>query len=76
MAGSATDYIKHHLTHAKAPHDGGFWSLNVDTFSVSLLLGFIFLFVFARVVRTFSIEKPGRLECLVEIVVDMVASQV
>ena len=72
MAGSATDYIKHHLTHAKAPHDGGFWSLNVDTFSVSLLLGFIFLFVFARVVRTFSIEKPGRLQCLVEIIVDMV----
>ena len=76
MAGSATDYIKHHLTHAKAPHDGGFWSLNVDTFSVSLILGFIFLFVFARVVRNFSVENPGRLQCLVESIVEMVGNQV
>lgn len=76
MAGSATDYIKHHLTHAKAPHDGGFWSLNVDTFSVSLILGFIFLFVFTRVVRNFSVENPGRLQCLVESIVEMVGNQV
>ena len=76
MAGSATEYIKHHLTHATVPHGGGFWSLNVDTFSVSLLLGFLFLFVFSYVTRTFSVEKPGRLQCFIEIVVDMVAGQV
>ena len=76
MAGNATEYIKHHLTHASAPHDGGFWSLNMDTFSVSLILGFLFLFAFTRVVKTFSVDKPGRLQLLVEMLVEMVATQV
>ena len=43
---------------------------------MSLILGFIFLFVFARVVRNFSVENPGRLQCLVESIVEMVGNQV
>lgn len=76
MAGNATEYIKHHLTHATVPHDGGFWAINIDTFSVSLALGFIFLFVFTRVAKTFSMENPGRLQLFVEMIVEMVANQV
>lgn len=76
MAGNATEYIKHHLTHATVPHDGGFWAINIDTFSVSLVLGFIFLFVFTRVAKTFSMENPGHLQLFIEMIVEMVANQV
>ena len=76
MAGNATEYIKHHLTHATVPHYDGFWAINIDTFSVSLALGFIFLFVFTRVAKTFSMENPGRLQLFVEMIVEMVANQV
>ena len=76
MAANATEYIKHHLTQATWPHDGGFWAINVDTFTVSLILGFLYLFIFARVVRGFRVENPGRLQLFVEMVVDMIGSQV
>lgn len=76
MAGNATEYIKHHLTHAQMPSDGGFWTLNVDTFTVSLILGFIFLFVMMRVVKGFRVENPGRLQMFIEMTVEMVANQV
>ncbi len=56
--------------------DGGFWAINVDTFTVSLILGFLYLFIFARVVRGFRVENPGRLQLFVEMVVDMIGSQV
>jgi len=77
MASNATDYIKHHLTFWNSGHEtGGFWSLHIDTFSISLLLGFIFLSVFAGVARRASLDKPGRLQLFVEIVIDMVNTQV
>ncbi|MDN0084346.1 F0F1 ATP synthase subunit A [Crenobacter sp. SG2305] len=77
MASNATDYIKHHLTFWNSAHEtGGFWSLHIDTFSISLLLGFIFLAVFAGVARGASLDKPGRLQLFVEIVIDMVNTQV
>ena len=39
---SPTEYIGHHLTFdARSIGDGGFWTLHVDTFAVSLLLGVI-----------------------------------
>src|SRR4026207_1230768 len=35
-------YIQHHLTFFEKPiGDGGFWSINVDSISVSILLGVI-----------------------------------
>ena len=76
MAANATEYIKHHLTQATVPHDGGFWAINIDSFTVSLILGFLFLFIFARVARNFSVDKPGRLQLAVEMLVEMVGTQV
>lgn len=65
MAGTSTEYIKHHLTNmtygqhpdgswglahsAQEASDMGFWALNVDTLGWSIFLGIIFLFVFRRV---------------------------
>ncbi len=73
---SATEYIQHHLTHLKSGHDGGFWTLNIDTFTISLLLGFVFLFIFAAVARRATSDVPGGLQNFVEWVVEMVQGQV
>ncbi|MES2354734.1 MAG: F0F1 ATP synthase subunit A [Pseudomonadota bacterium] len=73
---NATEYIQHHLTHLKGNPDGGFWAFNLDTFSVSLLLGFLFVFVFARVASRATSGVPGRLQGFVEWVVEMVQGQV
>ncbi|QEL56848.1 F0F1 ATP synthase subunit A [Chromobacterium paludis] len=76
MASNATDYIKHHLTFWNSDPSAGFWSLHVDTFSISLLLGFLFAGVFACVARRASIEAPGRLQLFVEMIIELVQTQV
>jgi len=76
MASNATEYIQHHLTFWKSSHEGGFWTLHLDTFSVSLILGFIFVGIFASVARNAKMENPGRLQMFVETIVEMVDTQV
>lgn len=76
---TTTDYIVHHLTHNNIRLIAGnnpFWALHVDTFSVSLVLGFIFLAVFSYVARCARIANPSKLQLFVELIVDMVDSQV
>jgi len=73
---SATEYIQHHLTHLQSSHDGGFWSFHIDTFTISLLLGFLFVFAFARIGQRATSGVPGRLQCFVEWIVEMVQGQV
>lgn len=75
MASNATEYIKHHLTFWNSSHDG-FWSLHIDTFSISLLLGFLFALVMAGVARNAKLENPGRLQLFVESLIEMVDTQV
>ncbi len=37
---SPSEYITHHLTNLQKPiGEGGFWTLNVDTFVTALLMG-------------------------------------
>ncbi|MFN7094364.1 MAG: F0F1 ATP synthase subunit A [Burkholderiales bacterium] len=76
---STTEYIIHHLTHNDlllAKGDKGFWSIHLDTFSMSLALGFIFLFIFSWVARRAKIENPGKFQLFIELIVDMVNTQV
>ncbi|UXY15780.1 F0F1 ATP synthase subunit A [Chitiniphilus purpureus] len=73
---SATDYIVHHLTHWRA-HTDGFWSgFHLDTFWVALVLGFVFAGVFGLVARRATSGVPGRLQNFVELIVEMVDSQI
>ena len=47
-----SEYIQHYLMNWRTPHEGGgFWTFHLDTFWVSLILGFIFVGVFANVSR-------------------------
>lgn len=69
-----TEYIQHHLTFWKTGE--GFWSIHLDTFWVALILGFIFVGLFSFVARRATSGVPGRLQNFVEMIVDMVDSQV
>jgi F-type H+-transporting ATPase subunit a len=76
---TTTEYIVHHLTHNNVlipGTNGGFWSIHIDTFSMSLILGFLFLFVFTILARCAKVENPSKFQLFFEIVLDMVSGQV
>lgn len=73
MAQDATSYIQHHLTHAKVDALGG---IHMDTFGFSLILGLLFVGVFAYVARKATSGVPGRLQNFVEMIVEMVDNQI
>lgn len=71
MSGLTTaDYISHHLTFLSSGE--GFWNVHYDTLFFSLLSGIIFLFIFYRVAKQATTGVPGKLQCVVEIVVEWV----
>ncbi|WP_269531724.1 F0F1 ATP synthase subunit A [Chitinimonas sp. BJYL2] len=70
-----TEYIQHHLVNLRTPqYDGGFWTFHLDTFWISLILGFAFLAIFGLVARRASVDKPGKFQLFIELVVELVAS--
>src|SRR5262245_14619809 len=74
---TATDYISHHLTHGRVSiGDGGFWSINFDSVSVSILLGFVGLGFLWWVVRGATAGVPNKRQAFVELVFDFVDDQV
>ena len=83
---SASEYIQHHLTNLTVCRkDGGwvwneckgnFFALNVDSMAFSLLLGFLFCFLFYRVAKKASTKNPGKLQAGIEWVIVMVDDSV
>jgi len=75
---SQGDYIQHHLTHLQLNlhnftfSDGGFWTLNIDTLSVSILMGALFLWMFRSVAKRATFRTPGKLQAFVEMVIEFV----
>lgn len=69
-----TEYIQHHLQFAKMGE--GFWTIHLDTFWVALILGFLFVGLFAYVGRRATAGVPGRLQNFIEMIVGMVNDQV
>jgi F-type H+-transporting ATPase subunit a len=64
---SPAEYIGHHLTFFSKPiGDGGFWTLNVDTLSVSIVLGLVGVGFFWWVAKNSTSGVPGKLQGLVE----------
>lgn len=89
---SPAEYIGHHiqnLTYGRLP-DGslgfaehpaeakamGFMAVNVDTMAWAILCGLIFCYFFRKVAANVSVDKPSRLQLLIEMVVEMVAGSV
>jgi len=72
------EYIDHHLTFLnKAVGDsGGFWSLNVDSVIVSLILGFVGLGFFYWIAKGTSTGVPTRRQAFVEMFFEFVDREV
>lgn len=71
-------YIQHHLTFFSKPlsgEEGGFWSLNIDSLSVSILLGIVGVGFIWWVVRGATSGVPGRRQALVELLIDFIDEQ-
>jgi F-type H+-transporting ATPase subunit a len=78
MALTTEEYVNHHLQHLvlnlKTFRLGGegFWTVNLDTLVVSVVLGLLFLAVFYIVARKVTTGIPGRWQSFIEILVDFV----
>ncbi|MDE2624071.1 MAG: F0F1 ATP synthase subunit A [Betaproteobacteria bacterium] len=71
---STSEYIHHHLTNLQDGH--GFWTFNLDTLITSALLGLLVVGLFAWVARKATSGVPGKLQAAVEMIFEMVQSQV
>ena len=81
------EYIAHHLQNlqvCKSETGGWVWNecagnpmaINVDSMFWSLLLGLIFVVIFRGAAKKASAGKPGKMQALVEIIVDFIDSSV
>lgn len=83
-AGTVTqaEYIHHHMQnlqlnlHNWTISNGGFWTINLDTVSVSLFLGLIFLGVFYWIARRVTAAVPGKMQNIIEYAVESVDNSV
>ena len=91
MANSNAEYIQHHLQNltygkidgvwrfaqtAEETQQMGFWAIHVDTMAMSLLMGFVFLYLFRRVAKMANSGVPTGLQGFVEVVVEFVQNMV
>src|SRR3954453_2140412 len=72
-----SEYIEHHLAFFTKPvgEGGGFWTLNVDSLMVSILLGIIGVGFIWWVVRGATSGVPNRRQAMVELLIDFVDEQ-
>src|SRR5438067_12000320 len=71
-----SEYIEHHLSFFTRPlGEGGFWTLNVDSLIVSLLLGFVGLGFIWWSVRGATSGVPTKRQAFVELLSDFVDEQ-
>src|SRR5690554_2746017 len=91
MANSNAEYIQHHLQNltygkidgvwrfaqtAEETQQMGFWAIHVDTMAMSLLMGFVFLYLFRRVAKRANSGVPTGIQGFVEVVVEFVQNMV
>jgi F-type H+-transporting ATPase subunit a len=76
------EYVQHHLEHlslnlnSMSYTNNGFWTLNLDTFLVSLTIGLLVVIISSLVARRVTTGVPGKLQNFVEIVVEFVQKSV
>lgn len=73
-----TEYVQHHMVHWKLNlhnfsfTDGGFWTINLDTVLIALLLGVLFIGLFYAVARRAVVGVPNKMQNFVEMAVEAV----
>src|SRR5437868_11347663 len=71
-----SEYIEHHLSFFARPlGEGGFWTLNLDSLIVSILLGIVGVGFIWWVVRGATSGVPTKRQALVELLIDFVDEQ-
>ena len=80
MAGTATEYIQHHLTHlnnigAKQGSIVDFSVFNFDTAVFSILMMLLAVWLMYSAAKKATSGVPGKWQCAVEMLVDMVSEQ-
>ena len=83
---TASEYIQHHLQNLQVCRgdDGwvwnecanNFWTINVDSMVFSVVLGLALSLLFRRVAKTFTVSEPGKVQAMVEVLVDFVDGSV
>ncbi|MEM9242440.1 MAG: F0F1 ATP synthase subunit A [Pseudomonadota bacterium] len=74
----AAAYVGHHLEHLSFNlhtmrlGDGGFWTLNLDTLGVSIVLGILFLAIFRFAAKRATSDCPGGLQNAIEMILEFV----
>ena len=73
-----TSYIGHHLTFLAKPvgGEGGFWTLHVDTFVTTLILGVLCFGFLWLVTRKATAGVPSKTQAFVELAIDFINDQV
>jgi len=71
------EYIQHHLTYYQLnlrtftiENSKDFWTLNLDTLSLTIFSGILIVSLFYYVIKNFSSERPGKLQTAVEMAVE------
>lgn len=79
---TSAQYVEHHMVHWRLNlhdftcTDGGFWTLNLDTLLISVLLGLLFLTLFYLVARRPTADIPGKGQNFLEMLVEAVDNTV
>lgn len=74
---SPSEYVTHHLKHWQVSiGDGAFWTVNVDSLLVSVLLGVLTIGTFWLVGRRATAGVPSKFQAFIEIVVSFIDTQV
>jgi F-type H+-transporting ATPase subunit a len=76
------EYVQHHLTYLQLNlhnfqlGDGGFWTLNLDTLAISILLGAFFIILFQIVAKRATSGVPGKLQNAIEMIFEFVQNMI
>jgi len=76
------EYVQHHLDylqlnlHTLKLGDGGFWTLNLDTLAISILLGAFFIILFRIAVKKATSGVPGKLQNAIEMIFEFVQNMI
>ena len=72
-SGGMTEYIVHHLHHAQIKvGEGAFWTINIDSVIFKFIMIAVFLTLVLGVARRATSGVPGKLQCFIEMVVEVV----
>jgi len=83
---TASQYIQHHLQNLQVCRNedgwvwnecsGNFWAINVDSMVFSLILGLVLCTLFRSVAKNATAGRPGKMQAVVEMLVDFVDGSV